>query len=336
MTEYKKILVTGGAGFIGCNFCRYIIKKYPQVKITVLDALTYAGRRENLQEAEQSGRLQFAHGDIRDRKMVEAVMEGVDAVVNFAAETHVDRSIYFAGDFVETDVMGSYVLLEYARKYNIKIYLQISTDEVYGSILEGSFCETDRLNPSSPYSASKCGGDLLALSYFKTYGLPVVITRSSNNFGPYQFPEKVIPLFITNAIENKPLPLYGDGSNVRDWLYVEDNCTGIDMVLHHGTPGEIYNIGGDNEIKNLEITKKILQLLKKPESLIQPVKDRPAHDFRYSVDTVKIRKLGWKAGSDFDAALEKTVKWYVMNENWWKPLKNKNFEEFYKLNYKKK
>lgn len=335
MFDYKKILVTGGAGFIGSNFCRLIIGKYENVSIIVLDALTYAGIRENLSDLEKTGRLQFIKGDIRDKSIVESAVKGVDAVVNFAAETHVDRSIYFAGDFVETDVMGTYVLLESARKYGIGRYLQISTDEVYGSTTGESFNEEDRLNPSSPYSASKSGGDLLTLSYYKTYGMPVIITRSSNNFGPWQFPEKIIPLFITNAIDDKPLPLYGDGSNVRDWLFVEDNCDGVDMVLRKGNPGEIYNIGGGNERKNIDVTMMILNYLGKPESLIQPVKDRPGHDFRYSIDIEKTRRLGWKPSGDFEASLYRTIDWYKNNQSWWRPLKDKHFEEFCKLNYNK-
>jgi dTDP-glucose 4,6-dehydratase len=239
----QTILVTGGAGFIGSNFVRYMLNKYPDYRIIVLDALTYAGNRENLVEFEKNPRYIFYHGDIRDTKVVDNLMSNVDAVVNFAAETHVDRSIHEAGQFIDTDIHGTFVLLEAAKKHNIERFLHISTDEVYGSIENGSFKETDPLMPNSPYSASKAGGDLLVRSYFKTYGLPVLITRSSNNYGPYQYPEKLIPLFVTNAIDDLPLPLYGDGKNVRDWIYVEDNCSGIDLVLHKGKIGEIYNIG---------------------------------------------------------------------------------------------
>ena len=331
--DFKNILVTGGAGFIGSNFCRYMLDKYPALKITVLDALTYAGNPENFRDIKSDPRFTFVKGDIRDREKVESLTRSVDAVVNFAAETHVDRSLYFAGDFVETDVLGTFVLLESARKYDLKRFLHVSTDEVYGSIENGSFREIDTLNPSSPYSASKGGGDLLVRSYFVTYGLPILITRSSNNFGPYQFPEKLIPLFITNAIDDKPLPLYGDGLNVRDWLFVIDNCAAIDIVLHKGEPGEIYNLGGGSEKTNLEITHKILDILGKPESLIKPVKDRPGHDRRYSISSQKAEKLGWDYNTPFDHALAETVKWYVDNEKWWRPLKDKAFDQFYRLHY---
>ena len=309
--------------------------KYPSLKITVLDALTYAGNLANLQDLRGDSRFKFVHGDIRDRSKVEPLMSEVDAVVNFAAETHVDRSLYFAGDFVETDVLGAFTLLEAARKCSIKRFLHISTDEVYGSIEEGSFAEADALDPSSPYSASKGGGDLLVRSYFITYELPVLITRSSNNFGPYQYPEKLIPLFITNAIDDEMLPLYGDGMNVRDWLYVLDNCEAIDMVLRKGEPGMIYNIGGDNERTNVEITRKILQLLGKSDNLIKPVKDRPGHDRRYSIASDKVKALGWAADTSFERALADTVKWYQDNQSWWRPLKDKKFKEFYDLHYGK-
>jgi dTDP-glucose 4,6-dehydratase len=279
-----------------------------------------------LVDLEDEPRHLFYHGDIRNREVVDNLMSNVDAVVNFAAETHVDRSIHEAGDFLQTDVMGTFSLLESAKKHNIERFLYISTDEVYGSIDAGSFKEVDPLKPSSPYSASKAGGDLLAHSYFVTYGLPVVVTRSSNNFGPYQYPEKLIPFFVTNAIDNKQLPLYGDGLNVRDWLYVVDNCAAIDMVLRNGVIGESYNIGGDCELTNIDITHRILDILGKPESLIQPVKDRPGHDRRYSVDTAKIRKLGWAPSPDFQPLLETTVKWYVDSETWWRKIKEKQAE----------
>ena len=335
MEEYKNILVTGAAGFIGSNFCRFLLEKYDDARIYVLDALTYAGNPDNFEDLTGDERFSFIKGDIRDRDKVEPLMEHADAVVNFAAETHVDRSLYFAKDFVETDVLGTFVLLEAARKYGIKKFLHISTDEVYGSISEGTFFEDNVLNPSSPYSASKGSGDLLVRSYFITYNLPVVITRSSNNFGPYQYPEKLIPLFVTNAIDDLPLPLYGDGSNVRDWLYVTDNCSGIDTVLRKGIPGEIYNIGADNEWTNIEITRKILELLNKSESLITPVKDRLGHDLRYSVSSEKVKQLGWSDRTPFDQALETTVRWYADNEQWWRPLKGRKFKEFYQLNYGK-
>jgi len=332
-----RILVTGGAGFIGSNFVRYLLRKYPDVHVINLDALTYAGNRENLADLEGDSRHVFHHGDIRDQKIVDQVMADVDAVVNFAAETHVDRSIHEAGDFLTTDVMGTFTLLESAKKHGVKRFLYISTDEVYGSIEQGSFKETDPLSPSSPYSASKAAGDLLAHSYFVTYGLPVLVTRSSNNFGPYQYPEKLIPLFVTNAIDNKPLPLYGDGKNVRDWLYVIDNCAAIDLVLQEGIPGEVYNIGGDCEKMNIEITHLILDIMKKPKSLIQPVKDRPGHDRRYSVDTAKIRKLGWSPNPDFPKLLETTVQWYIDHQAWWRKIKEKQaeYKRFYDAHYGK-
>jgi dTDP-glucose 4,6-dehydratase len=332
----KSILVTGGAGFIGSNFVRYMVNKYPDYRIIVLDALTYAGNRENLADLEGKMNYLFIKGDIRDAEIVDNVVSNVDTIINFAAETHVDRSILEAGSFIQTDIHGTYVLLEAAKKYGIKRYIQISTDEVYGSIEDGSFKETDPLLPNSPYSASKAGGDLLVRAYYKTYGIPAIITRSSNNFGPYQYPEKLIPLFITNAMDNLPLPVYGDGMNVRDWLYVLDNCKAIDLVLHQGEVGEIYNIGAGNELPNIEVTKLILQYLGKDESLIKYVKDRPAHDRRYSVDTTKIRKLGWQPEKSFEEALQETVEWYVKNEEWWRKIKEKQkeFQEYYKKQYK--
>jgi dTDP-glucose 4,6-dehydratase len=334
MKSFKHILVTGGAGFIGSNFCRFMMNKYPQLRITMLDALTYAGNPENFSDLQEDQRFRFVHGDICHQETVEALMiEEIEAVVNFAAETHVDRSLYFAQDFVRTDVLGTHILLEGARKYGCERFLHISTDEVYGSIEEGSFTENDRLHPSSPYSASKASADLLVLSYFMSYQLPVLITRSSNNFGPYQYPEKLIPLFITNALEGKFLPLYGDGMNVRDWLFVIDNCSAIDIVLHKGEPGEIYNIGGDNEKTNIEITKSILRILNKPESLIQPVRDRPGHDRRYSISSKKTKQLGWINRTDFEQALDETIKWYVDNPKWWQRLKDHKFNEFYRLHY---
>lgn len=331
----QTILVTGGAGFIGSNFVRYMLQKYPDYRIIVLDALTYAGNRENLMEFEKNPRYMFYHGDIGDAKVVDNLMSNVDAVVNFAAETHVDRSIHEAGKFIETDIRGTFVLLEAAKKYNIERFLHISTDEVYGSIENGSFKETDPLFPNSPYSASKAGGDLLVRSYYKTYGLPVLITRSSNNYGPYQYPEKLIPLFVTNAIDDVPLPLYGDGKNVRDWIYVEDNCAGIDLVLHKGEIGEIYNIGGGNERENIFITNFILDYLKRPKSLIKYVTDRPGHDRRYSVDTSKVRALGWEPKWSLEEGLKKTIDWYVENESWWRKIKEKQeeYRKFYEAHY---
>ncbi|HEY3298058.1 MAG TPA: dTDP-glucose 4,6-dehydratase, partial [Armatimonadota bacterium] len=280
----KNIVVTGGAGFIGSNFCRHILEKYPDYTILAFDALTYAGNLENLADLERNPRFKFMKGDIRDEKAVAESMQGMDTVVNFAAETHVDRSITDPGSFVLTDVYGVFVLLEACKKFGIERFLHVSTDEVYGSIPEGSFTEDDPLNPNSPYSASKAGGELLIRSYFVTYGLPVLITRGSNNFGPYQYPEKLIPFFITNALEDKPLPVYGDGGQIRDWVYVLDHCEGIDFALHKGALGGVYNIGGGNERTNMEITRLILEGLGKPESLIKYVTDRPGHDRRYSLD----------------------------------------------------
>lgn len=315
------LLVTGGAGFIGSNFVRHILTAYPDYRVTNLDKLTYAGNLENLRDVEDDPRYTFVKGDICDREVVEEVAPGVDVIVNFAAETHVDRSITGPEPFVKTDVFGTLMLLEAARKHKHKKYVQISTDEVYGSVLEGSFTEESPIKPNSPYSASKAGADLLVRSFFVTFGLPVVITRSSNNFGPYQYPEKVIPLFVTNAFDDIPVPLYGDGLNVRDWLYVLDNCRAIDLVIHKGEPGEVYNVGGGFEIPNIELTKKILALAGKDESLINYVPDRPGHDRRYSLDCTKIRALGWEPQADFDTELAQTVRWYKDNRTWWKKLK---------------
>lgn len=314
-----KILVTGGAGFIGSHFIRHILRKYPEYSITNLDKLTYAGNLDNVKDVVALENYHFVKGDIADPEIVDTCMDSIDVIVNFAAETHVDRSIAHAGTFVMTNVYGTYCLLEAARKYKVSRYIQISTDEVYGSVERGSCKETNALNPSNPYSSTKSGADLLVRSYFKTYGLPVMITRSSNNFGPYQFPEKVIPLFVVQALENKMVPLYGNGQNVRDWLYVLDNCEAIDYVLHKGKDGEVYNIGGGNECTNLELTRRILEMLDKKETLIQMVPDRLGHDLRYAIDSYKIRtELGWKPKYDFAKALEETIMWYRDNQQWWK------------------
>jgi len=324
LVEDMRLLVTGGAGFIGSNFIRYIIKKYPQYEIINLDKLTYAGNLDNLKDIENNSNYTFVKGDICDRRIVDELSKDVEAIVNFAAQSHVDRSIIDASDFIRTNIDGTYNLLEAAKRHRISRFIQISTDEVYGSIDEGSFKETSLLSPSSPYAASKAAADMLVHSYRVTFNLPTIVARSSNNFGPYQYPEKIIPLFITNALEDKPLPLYGDGMNVRDWLYVIDSCEAIDLILHKGKEGEIYNIGGGNELRNIDLTKIVLKILKKPESLIQPVKDRPGHDRRYSLDCSKIeRELGWTPGFDFEKALEETVKWYVDNQGWWKKLRDK-------------
>jgi dTDP-glucose 4,6-dehydratase len=322
--EFKTLLVTGGAGFIGSNFIRYMVRKYNGYKIINLDKLTYAGNLENLKDVEDIKNYRFIKGDICDRDLVEDIFSNnkIDAVINFAAESHVDRSITDPGVFIQTDVYGVFVLLEAATKYKSKLFLQISTDEVYGSIEKGSFTEDDMLAPNSPYSASKTGAEMIVRSFFKTYQTPILVTRTSNNFGPYQYPEKIIPLFVTNLIDGKKVPLYGDGMNVRDWIYVSDNCIALDMVLHKGKIGEVYNIGAGNEKPNVWITKKILEILEKPETMIKPVADRLGHDRRYSVDCSKIEKeLGWKPEVDFEEALHKTVHWYVNNEKWWRPLK---------------
>lgn len=328
-----KLIVTGGAGFIGANFIRYMLDTHDDCEIVNFDKLTYAGNLDNLRDIEDDPRYGFVKGDIADADAVGRHMSGANAVVNFAAETHVDRSIHDAGSFIKTDVVGIHVLLEEARKRDIQKVVLVSTDEVYGSIDDGSFLEDDRLDPSSPYSASKAGGELLALAYYKTFGVPVCITRGSNTYGPYQYPEKVIPLFITNAIDDIALPLYGDGLNVRDWLHVADHCSGIDIVLQKGEAGEIYNIGGGNERTNIEITHTILALLDKPESLIKPVADRPAHDRRYSIDCSKMRALGWSPHRDFDEGLRLTVDWYVDNQWWWRKLKSGEYLEYYEKQY---
>lgn len=303
-----KILITGGAGFIGSNFVRYMLEKYPDPEFVVLDKLTYAGKMENLQDV--MDKITFIKGDICDRGDVEAVGD-CDAIFNFAAETHVDRSILDAGVFVRTEVLGTYNLLDYARKNDVEKYIQISTDEVYGSVKKGSFKENDVLEPSSPYSASKAGADLLVKAYHNTYGLPILITRSSNNYGPYQYPEKLIPVLILNALHDKPLPIYGEGKNIRDWIYVLDNCEAIDLVFKKGKDGEIYNIGTGNEKSNIEIAKLILKELNKPESLIKFVNDRLGHDFRYSLNIHKIQKLGWKPSTPFNQGLRETINWYM-------------------------
>jgi len=320
-TTGKRVLVTGGAGFIGSNFIHYILNKYDDYEIVNFDKLTYAGNLENLDDIQDDKRYRFIRGDICDREAVAAAIKDADIVINFAAESHVDRSIEDPGSFIQTDVFGTFVLLEASRNNEVSLYVQISTDEVYGSIENGSFKETDPLKPNSPYSASKAGADMIVRSFNKTYGLPIIITRSSNNFGPNQYPEKVIPLFVTNLIDDIPVPLYGDGMNVRDWIYIEDNCAGIDFAIHKGEPGEIYNIGGGNERPNIWITRKILEIMGKPESMIKYVKDRPGHDRRYSVNYDKLKSLGWNPKYDFESALERTVMWYQQNEKWWRKLK---------------
>lgn len=325
--EFDCILVTGGCGFIGSNFIRYVLDKYPDLQIINLDALTYAGNIENLEEFNNDSRYRFVKGDIRDKGLVDKIIKDCDAVIHFAAETHVDRSLEDAGEFIQTNVFGTYILLqssyEIMKKYsNLKRFVMISTDEVYGDIPLGySSKENDPLKPRNPYAASKAGADHLAYSYFVTYNLPVVITRSSNNFGPFQFPEKVIPLFITNLLENRNVPLYGDGMNIRDWIYVIDNCSAIDMILGFGKNGEAYNICANNEKQNIELTKKVLDLMNFNEDYIDYVEDRKGHDRRYSMDSTKIKEdIGWSPKHDFDSAMELTVQWYKDNIKWWKKL----------------
>ena len=335
-----KLLVTGGAGFIGSNFIRQMIREHPDYPIINLDKLTYAGNPDNLRDIEGHPNYRFVRGDICNPAAVEPLAREVDVIINFAAETHVDRSILEPGGFIQTDVYGTHVLLEAARRNNHKRYIQISTDEVYGSIENGAFTEDSPLHPNSPYAASKAAGDLLVQSYVRTYGFPAVITRSSNNFGPYQYPEKVVPLFITNAIENKPLPLYGDGMNIRDWIYVMENCSALDLILHRGELGQVYNIGGGNERTNIELTRFILKELGKSESLVRFVKDRPGHDRRYALDCRKVAALGFKprqarlpAGQVFEEDLRETIRWYRENPAWWGRIKSGEFRKYYEKMY---
>ena len=329
----KTLLVTGGAGFIGSNFIRYMLRKYPEYRIINLDKLTYAGNLENLQDMEDDPRYEFVRGDICDQEMVEKLAGRSDAIVNFAAETHVDRSIMGAGSFIQTDIYGVYILMEAARKFELTRFLQVSTDEVYGSIEVGASSETDPFEPRSPYAASKAGAELMIRAYYITHGQPVIITRGSNNIGPYQYPEKVIPLFITNAIEDKPLPIYGDGKAVRDYIYVEDHCEAIDLALHGGTPGEAYNVGGGNEVNTIELSNRILDLLRKPRRLAQFVTDRPGHDRRYSLSCAKIGRLGWRPRRPFEESLERTVRWYLENQAWWRKIKSGEYGKYYEQQY---
>ncbi|MBA7517423.1 dTDP-glucose 4,6-dehydratase [subsurface metagenome] len=333
-----KVVVTGGCGFIGSNFIRYFIKKHPYYKILNIDKLTYAGNPENLQGLEKKKTYNFVKADICSPSTMKRIFKKFrpDAVINFAAESHVDRSIASASPFIKTNFLGVGILLNLALEFKIKKFLQISTDEVYGSILHGSFKESSRLDPSSPYAASKAAADGLVIAYYKTHNLPVLITRSSNNYGPYQFPEKLIPLIITNALNNKKIPVYGDGNNVRDWLYTEDNCEAIDFVLHKGKLGEIYNIGSKNELTNIYVIKKILKHLNKKESLITYVKDRPGHDRRYSLSMNKIRKqLGWQPKTSFAKGIKKTIQWYQNNKKWLKNTQTGEYRKFYKQYYSK-
>ena len=330
-----KLLVTGGAGFIGSNFIHYIIKQHPDWQLINLDKLTYAGNLENLQGLETRSNYQFVKGDITDRAQVDKILSGgIDIVVNFAAESHVDRSIQDSSPFIDTNIKGTQVLLEGIRPHKVKKYIQVSTDEVYGSLEKGQAAEESGLLPNSPYAASKTSADLLCRAYWKTYGLPVMVTRCSNNYGPYQFPEKLIPLVVTNALEGKDIPVYGDGLNVREWIYVEDHCRALEAVILKGLPGEIYNVGSNIEKNNLELVKFILAVLGKPQSLIKYVTDRPGHDRRYALDASKIgRELGWQPAVSFEEGMTATVKWYIDNKTWWQRIKSGQYAEYYDRMY---
>ncbi len=331
-----KILVTGGAGFIGSNFVRYFLDEHPDDSVVVLDKLTYAGRLESLQDVMTYERMEFLQGDVCDQVAVRGALEDVDAVVNFAAESHVDRSIEEPGHFIQTDVYGTYVLLEEARRAGVERYLQVSTDEVYGSIEEGSFTEQSPLDPSSPYSASKAGGDLVVGAYCHTFGIDAVVCRASNNYGPYQYPEKLIPLCVLNALHGDPLPVYGDGMQVRNWLHVTDHCSGLDTVLRKGRSGETYNIGGPDELPNIEVVHKILELTGRDESLIEHVKDRLGHDRRYSLASEKTIGLGWEPRIRFNEGIAQTVGWYRDNPWWWEPIRTDEYREYYERQYGQK
>lgn len=331
------LLITGGAGFIGSNFVLWMLSRHPSYRLVNLDKLTYAGNLENLREAEGNPNHVFIRADICDRKAVDNAIRThrVEAIVNMAAESHVDRSIAGAAEFIETNIGGTAVLLDAAREHGIKRFVQVSTDEVYGSLgPEGAFTEQTPLHPNSPYAASKASADLLALAYHHTHGLPVVITRCSNNYGPFQFPEKLIPLMIANALQNKPLPVYGDGKNVRDWLHVRDHCSALDVALHRGKAGEVYNVGGSNERPNLEVVRLLLGELDKPESLITFVRDRPGHDRRYAIDSSKIRaELGWQPSVAFEEGMRSTVRWYLDNREWWERIVSGEYRDYYRKMY---
>lgn len=330
----KNYLVTGGAGFIGSNFVRYMLAKYPECKIVVYDKLTYAGNLDNLREVGDDPRYAFVQGDICDARTVAETLRAhdIDTIVNFAAETHVDRSILDADAFLRTNITGTYVLLEAAKQLGLERFHQISTDEVYGWV-DRPARETDPLVPRSPYAAAKASADLMVNAYYVTHGVPTTITRGSNTIGPYQYPEKVVPLFITNALENEPLPLYGDGRQVRDWLYVTDHCAAVDLVLHEGKPGEVYNVGGDNERENVEVVKIILDTLDKPADLVRRVQDRSGHDRRYALDLAKIRALGWEPEYPFEDALTATIRWYAENSWWWTKIKSGEYRSYYEKQY---
>jgi dTDP-glucose 4,6-dehydratase len=330
----RRILVTGGAGFIGSHFVRLLLREHPECEVINIDKLTYAGSRDNLRDVEGDPRYRFVQGDICDLQLVDELVRQADAIVSLAAETHVDRSLLAADAFIRTDVHGTYVLLCAAREHGIERFVYVSTDEVYGEAPEGySSSETDPLSPRNPYAASKAAADMLCLAFFASYGLPVVVSRGANTMGPCQYPEKMIPLFITNALRDEPLPLYGDGRQVRDWLFVEDHCEALDLLLHEGTPGEVYNVAADNYRHNIQVAEAILGLLGKPRSLIRHVEDRPGHDRRYSLDWSKIRALGWSARHGFDEALAKTVAWYGDNESWWQKARSGAYQDYYQRQY---
>ena len=336
----KTLLVTGGCGFIGSNFVRQQIQTYPDIAIVNVDKLTYAGNLENLADIENDPRYRFEKGDICDRDFIDRVLTSspIDAVINFAAESHVDRSILDSGPFIQTNIVGTQVLLDASRKANISRYLQVSTDEVYGALgADGYFTEDTPLAPNSPYSASKTAADLLVRSYFHTYGFPAVTTRCSNNYGPYQFPEKLIPLFISNALKDEALPVYGKGNNVRDWIHVLDHCRGIDAALRNGEPGEVYNFGGNSELQNLELTFRLLDALDKPRTLIRHVEDRAGHDFRYAIDTTRVEhELGWKPQMDFETGLRSTIDWYLANKDWAGRIQSGQYRDYYETQYGKR
>ena len=331
----RNYLVTGGAGFIGSNFVHYLLETYDDINVAVFDKLTYAGNRDNLENVSQDDRYKFIRGDVTDRTAVGGALAAnrVDAVVHFAAESHVDRSILDPDAFIKTNSYGTYVMLDESRQHGVERFLYVSTDEVYGSIPEGFFKEGDPLEPNSPYSASKASGDLMARAYSETYGMNVIVTRGSNTYGPYQYPEKLLPLFITNAIDGEPLPLYGDGMQVRDWLYVRDHCRGIDLALQEGEPGQAYNVGGENERHNIDVIRTMLDILGKSHDLITPVEDRAGHDRRYALDNAKIKALGFEHSVSFEEGLAQTIDWYLNNEWWWRKIKSGEFRDYYERQY---
>lgn len=330
-----KLLVTGGAGFMGSNFIRYILHTYPDYTVVNLDKLTYSGNLDNLKDIVNNNRYQFVQGDIADEKLVNEIMKDIDAIINYAAETHVDRSIIDPSAFVKTDVIGMYTLLEAVKKNNIKRFVQISTDEVFGSIENGKFTEESPFEPNSPYAASKAGGDLLCRAYVVTYKTPIIITHSCNFYGEYHYPEKFIPLSITNLLSNKKVPIYGDGNNVREWIYTQDHCSAIDAILHKGKDGEVYNISTSEEWKNIDVIKKMLEIMGKSENMILFIKDRPGHDRRYALNNSKLRnELGWKPQYSFEEGLAKTIKWFKKNEEWWRSIiESDGYKEYYKKQY---